>query len=163
MYPIYNRAIFHHVHYGMKGKNPGSTNIPLYSIFRSLHNHGWRMGPSKNPFTIYNRPITRGRVHSGKLTQLAGKWTLKEDVFPIEHGDIPLLCLFIYQRVYGCFQEYGYPQIIHFNRVFHYKLSILGYHYFWKHPYSSFIFVGGTHCKFPAGNLWPFFLEDHPI
>ena len=27
------------------------------------------------------------------------------------------------------------PQIIHFNWVFHYKPSILGYHYFWKHPY----------------------------
>ena len=27
------------------------------------------------------------------------------------------------------------PQIIHFNRVFHYKPSILGYPYFWKHPY----------------------------
>ena len=26
------------------------------------------------------------------------------------------------------------PQIIHFNMVFHYKPSILGYHYFWKHP-----------------------------
>ena len=28
-------------------------------------------------------------------------------------------------------------QIIHFNRVFHYKPSILGYHYFWKHPYGD--------------------------
>ena len=28
------------------------------------------------------------------------------------------------------------PQIIHFNRVFHYKPSILGYHYFWKHLYG---------------------------
>ena len=27
------------------------------------------------------------------------------------------------------------PQIIHFNRVFHYKPSILGYPYFRKHPY----------------------------
>ena len=36
---------------------------------------------------------------------------------------------------YGCFQKYWYPQIIHFNRDFHYKPSILGYHYFWKHPY----------------------------
>ena len=36
---------------------------------------------------------------------------------------------------YGCFQNQWYPQIIHFNRVFHYKPSILGYHYFWKHPY----------------------------
>ena len=28
-------------------------------------------------------------------------------------------------------------QIIHFNRVFHYKPSILGYPYLWKHPYNS--------------------------
>ena len=26
-------------------------------------------------------------------------------------------------------------QINNFNRVFHYKPSILGYHYFWKQPY----------------------------
>ena len=26
------------------------------------------------------------------------------------------------------------PQIIHFNKVFHYKPSILGYPFFWKHP-----------------------------
>ena len=32
------------------------------------------------------------------------------------------------------------PQIIHYNRVLHYKPSILGYPYFWKHPYS-FIFL----------------------
>ena len=30
-----------------------------------------------------------------------------------------------------------YPQILHFNRVFHYKPSILGYPYFWKHPNSE--------------------------
>jgi len=29
----------------------------------------------------------------------------------------------------------GYPQIIHFNRDFPYKPSILGSPYFWKHPY----------------------------
>ena len=28
----------------------------------------------------------------------------------------------------------GTPKSSHFNRVFHYKSSILGYHYFWKHP-----------------------------
>ena len=27
-------------------------------------------------------------------------------------------------------------QIIHFNRVFHYKPSILGYPSFWKHPFQ---------------------------
>ena len=30
-----------------------------------------------------------------------------------------------------------YPQIINFNRVFHYKPSILGYPYFWKHPFTD--------------------------
>ncbi len=33
----------------------------------------------------------------------------------------------------------GPPQIIHFNRVFHYKPSILGYPYFWKHPYGNLV------------------------
>ena len=37
---------------------------------------------------------------------------------------------------YGGFLKWWYPQIIHFNRVFHYKPSILGYPYFWKHPTS---------------------------
>ena len=34
-------------------------------------------------------------------------------------------------------------EIIHFNRVFHYKPSILGYHYFWKQPYDR-VYWGGT-------------------
>ena len=34
----------------------------------------------------------------------------------------------------GCFLKWCYPQIIHFNRVFLYKPSILGYHYFRKPP-----------------------------
>ena len=33
------------------------------------------------------------------------------------------------------------PQIIHFNRVFRYKPSILGYPCFWKHPYNRVILV----------------------
>ena len=42
------------------------------------------------------------------------------------------------ESLYGCFPKIGVgkpPQIINFNRVFHYKPSILGYPYFWKHPY----------------------------
>ena len=35
------------------------------------------------------------------------------------------------------FPKIGVPQIIHFNRDVHYKPSILGYHYFWKHPYYN--------------------------
>ena len=37
------------------------------------------------------------------------------------------------------FPKIGVPQIIHSNRVFHYKPCILGYPYFWKHPH-------GLHC-----------------
>ena len=56
-----------------------------------------------------------------------------------DHVDPPhlhLLALSYHQRKagLGCFQKEGYPQIIHFNRVFHYKPSILGYPYFWKPP-----------------------------
>ena len=42
-----------------------------------------------------------------------------------------------FSKRYGGFLKWWYPQIIHFNRVFHYKPSILGYPYFWKHPYQK--------------------------
>ena len=37
---------------------------------------------------------------------------------------------FLLSPLFGCFRKLWYPQIIHFNRVFHYKPSILGYPYF---------------------------------
>ena len=40
-------------------------------------------------------------------------------------------------RCIRVFPKMVVPQIIHFNRVFHYKPSILGYPYFWKHPYTD--------------------------
>ena len=33
---------------------------------------------------------------------------------------------------HGCFLKWGHPQIIYFNRNFHYKPSILGYFHLWK-------------------------------
>ena len=33
------------------------------------------------------------------------------------------------------FLQYGYPQIIHFNRICHCKPTILGYPHLWKTPY----------------------------
>ena len=38
----------------------------------------------------------------------------------------------------GVSKNNGIPKSSHFNRVFHYKPSILGYPYFWKHPYVVF-------------------------
>ena len=42
------------------------------------------------------------------------------------------------------FLKWWYPQIIHFNRVFHYKPSILGYPCFWKHPDEWEMVLHGT-------------------
>ena len=42
--------------------------------------------------------------------------------------------------LHGCFRKWWvFPQIIHFNRVFHYfhhPFRILGYPYSWKHPHD---------------------------
>ena len=38
----------------------------------------------------------------------------------------------------GVSKNNGTPTSSHFNRGFHYKPSILGYPYFWKHPYVYF-------------------------
>ena len=34
-----------------------------------------------------------------------------------------------------------HPQIIHFDRAFHYKPSILGYHYFWTHISTRYSYL----------------------
>ena len=48
----------------------------------------------------------------------------------------------------GGSENRGTPKSSHFSKVFHYKPSILGYPYFWKHPYSDSTFKnkksGGT-------------------
>ncbi len=44
------------------------------------------------------------------------------------------------------------PQIMHFNRVSHYKPSILGYPYFWKHPYRK---TWKTNNHDILGTSWP--------
>ena len=59
--------------------------------------------------------------------------------------------LFSSMGFYGCFRKWWYPQIIQFNRDFHYKSSILGYPYF-----------GNTHMvkrnkQWLGGGKWVFF------
>ena len=86
--------------------------------------------------------ITRWKTESLRVQQ-SFPWSGKEhlkgslshliwDMFGIEMSD---RCMYMYVHIstylcvhiYGCFQKWGYPQIIHFNRVFHYRPSILGY------------------------------------
>ena len=56
---------------------------------------------------------------------------------------------------YGCFQKQWYTQIIHLNRVFHYKPSILRYQYIWKHPYLfwGLYFCGRNLCDYFGSEL----------
>ena len=41
---------------------------------------------------------------------------------------------------YGGFLKWGYPQIIHFDRIFHSKQSIFGYPHLRKPPYDIYIY-----------------------
>ena len=54
------------------------------------------------------------------------------------------------------------PQMIHFNKVFHYKPSILGYPYFWKHPQdgSTWVVKITPIQKSYWGGVWK---ENNPI
>ena len=51
------------------------------------------------------------------------KWSLKRD---------PLVNIWVFPKIMG-----KPPKSSHFSRVFHYKPSIFGYHYFWKTPIYS--------------------------
>ncbi len=58
----------------------------------------------------------------------------------IEIKRLPCLVLFLYHPsantpYMGVSKNNGTPKSSHFNMVFHYKPSILGYPYFWKHLY----------------------------
>ncbi len=53
-------------------------------------------------------------------------WLQSNEMFHANLENLIELRLYQIHDLYGCFQRYWYPQIIHFNRVFHYKPSILG-------------------------------------
>jgi len=48
----------------------------------------------------------------------------------------------------------GTPKSSHFTRVFYYKPSILGYSYFWKHPYEV---LGAKETFFEDSGVKDFF------
>ena len=51
------------------------------------------------------------------------------------------------------FLKIGVPQIINFNRGFHYKPSILGYPYFLKHPYILNFATGLSEVSLTSGDI----------
>ena len=90
--------------------------------------------------TLVSGVIYYKSVHPGRWT-----WNLKIGAEEEHHLPSPVIFAFKTLNLRGCnlnvstiwvFQKIMVPpQIIHFNRVFHYKPSILGYPYFWKHPF----------------------------
>ena len=84
-------------------------------------NSGEKNLPRQNPSKISKNPPMHGY-----FVDILGKLLTKN-------------CqeLTVVWSIYGGFLEWWYPQIIHFNRVSHYKPSIFGYPYYWKHPYMS--------------------------
>ena len=91
----------------------------------------WNARSEAGPVRVTSRAPKRNElvqppaVHVGKLK---GSWWRKRACMTSKS-------LSILHPVYtnGCFLKWWYPQIIHFKMVFHYKRSILGYPYFWKH------------------------------
>ena len=92
-----------------------------------------------NPSTKVKNPKSLGPVFfwlakSSKMTLKLGNWIRynqyqdqhKTTGIPTRHG--------ISLTQMGVSENNDTLKIIHFNRVFHYKPSILGYLYFWKHP-----------------------------
>ena len=65
-------------------------------------------------------------------------------------GVVYMYILYLYM---GVSTNNDTSQIIHFNRVFHYKPSILGYPYIWKHPYR--------HPKCNSGMTSVFIVASH--
>ena len=68
--------------------------------------------------TLFNHVIT-----PAKIVKTSQSFDGKKLLPRFEHQKQINSCLKNSQ--YGCFRKQGYPQIIHFNRVFHYKPSIL--------------------------------------
>ena len=90
--------------------------------------------------TSVEAPYPQGRL---EITRLEALFQLQNSTFQKRSGYTVF--------VYGCFRKRRYPQNIHFNRVFHYKSSILEYLYFWKHPHI-YIYIFKQVSMF--GEVW---------
>ena len=134
------------------GNNTGFSKKSIIEVFFSLRFFVFSPGQliqsdlffipyvevTKNIWTCHKKPSQKG--HS--LADLPGR-------------QYPALKF----NVYGCFRKWWYLQIIHFNRDFHYKSSILGYPYFgnthipWRLAKPCKTLVHPDHIPGCAGNM----------
>ena len=115
---------------------PHSTSLSLHSIIMC-----WL---TWNPETFHLPQFFGAEKSELDWSYLSKSWYINGKLDPIVNercvvNFCQMMMSPIYKESYGGFLKWWYPQIIHFNRVFHYKPSILGYPYFRKHPYSCII------------------------
>ena len=90
----------------------------------NLNKAGWIKG------SVKSRPGCMPRPRGGGWCFLVFFCLTKDLTTWHDHLRYRYLCTYIW----WVFPKIVVPRIIHFNRVFHYKPSILGYPYFWKRP-----------------------------
>ena len=128
------------------GFKRSTLEVPKFSLLG-----GWptplKILVSWDDYSQYDGKITNVPNHQPVLVfpEIAGKlwWSascLQGATFQRAVGGLPKRHITetvggTYQcKPHGCFLKLGYPQIIHLNRVFHHKSSILGYPHFRNPP-----------------------------
>ena len=109
-------------------------------------NSGFSVGGMENP-GLFRRQMTRlRRFPTYRIRSISFRWILAANVWMKNWRAMHRAMILRsggegvekkMQWLCGCFLKWSYPQNMHFNRVFRYKPSILGYPYFWKHPYRE--------------------------
>ena len=83
----------------------------------------WSIYDSFGDYTIlYNASNIMWSLHNKRIP-----WTIHWGVL-LHHPKY---------RIYGGFLKWGYPQLIYFNGILHYKPTTLGYPHWWTPPYRS--------------------------
>ena len=105
-----------------------STSVPKKT---SQASHGHLLISIQKPYIIDTIEVADFRRRSYSFSA----WKKKHRTFPSEVHELigrsfQISPIWVFPKI-GGFS----PQIINSNRVFPYKPSILGYHYFWKHPH----------------------------
>ena len=137
--------------------------LPRQPVFFKKSQDFWKWSGSAELLVTSNATSLLQTVLNGSpATTLPGYWPPGHFGFGIQEGQQPfdsasgqtwegLLrgepknCRDVFcgpfQPPFGGFRKWWYPQIIHLNRDFHCKSSILGSPYFWKHPFVYFFSI----------------------
>ena len=132
---------------------PVGRNTVIFTPWTNIASENWWLQDDFFPFwegLLAGAILVSGRVNCfkpaknskrpqtpGPQNHPSGRSDLGQLATSLTHHPPRQVWLQKLQQDIWVFPKIGVPQIIHFNRVFHYKPSILGYPYFWKHPHRK--------------------------